>query len=161
MSGSTERQSPKLWAGMLSHVWVPRRVSFGPDTDPAGFPRPSVFLSSLFLSSSSLHSLRLVSSPWGHLLFPGSLQSKRDNLCDDLSTSQGGGRKHGSDQCFCNLYNRATNPYNSAASLPASNSGRRWRGRSHRSHWNLARSSFLPTLFSPRQPQHNVLAPTT
>lgn len=32
---------------MLSHVRVPRRVSFGPDTDPAGFPRPSVFLSSL------------------------------------------------------------------------------------------------------------------
>lgn len=115
----------------------------------------------LFLSSSSLHSLRLVSSPWGHLLFPGSLQSKRDNLCDDLSTSQGGGRKHSNDQCFCNLYNRATNPYNSTASLPASKSGRRWHGRSHRSHWNLARSSFLPTLFSPCQPQHNVLAPTT
>lgn len=159
MSGSTE--SPKLWAGMLSHMWVPRRVVFGPNADPTGFPHPSVFFSScscllpLFTVSGSAVALGDISS------FPVAFRAKGTIHVMDLSTSQGGGRKHSSDQCFCNLDNRATNPYNSTASLPALKSGRRWHRRSHRSHWNLACSSFLPALFSPCQPQHNVLAPTT
>lgn len=147
---------------MLSRMWVPRRVSFGPHADSAGFPRPSVFFSSLCSCPLPLSTVSGLSVTPGDISsLPGAFRAKGTIHGTRLSTSQGGGRKRSRDQCFCNLYNRATNPCNSTASLPALKSGRRWHGWSHRSHWSLACSSFLPTLFSPCPPQHNVLAPMT
>lgn len=94
-----------------------------------------------------LSSLRLVSSPFGHPFSLVAFKAKRALCVMDLSASQGGGREHSSDQCFCNLCNRATNLCDRTASLPALESGRRW-PRSHRSVWNLACPTPLPTLFS-------------
>lgn len=132
MSGSTERQSPELWAGMLSRVWVPRRVGVGPNADPTGFPRPSVFLSSLCSCPLPLSTVSGSSVAPGDISsFPVAFRAKGTSHVMDLSASQGGSRKHSSDPCFCNLCNRATNPYNNTASLPASRSGRRWRRWSH------------------------------